>query len=482
MHRNSVHLILLVVFIIGVSAQIIDAQEITDYRPEAVELYDEAIIAYWTNEPYYSNHTRALELLTHAIDLEPNFAEAYAYRSTIHYLLENSSQSSIDIDFALAFDPDNAIVLMHSALYETRLGNRELAFDYIEQAIANSPNESATYFMRSQIYWHFDRKDDALDEIAYAIEIDESPWSRYYTKYGQYLAQLDYYQNAEVMYLQAHDINPNDIVPLVELSEIHFKFQNFGQASFFAEKALELAPNDPLVRITMGRALQQAPTLNESTEQFEIALELDPTLPNIYKNLGYNYREMGDYQTAITYYDQAIELAPNDADAYYGRGTVHNFSDWHHEAIKDLTTAITLEPTFHQAYINRAWAYRQGFQNELAIADYQSAIEIWDEFWFAYRLLGDTYNDVYEYENAIVAYEEAIRLNNGYLEAYVGLGEAFFHLERYEDVIENFNFLISLNPDVVQSYYYLGLAYLELGDEETSDAYFDYYNSLVLPD
>jgi len=74
-----------------------------------------------------SDYKAAIEQFTQAIELNPDFAEAYNMRATTHFLMGNN------FDFG---------ALMGGAQIAMRSGQTELALEFVEAALALSPNNA----------------------------------------------------------------------------------------------------------------------------------------------------------------------------------------------------------------------------------------------------------------------------------------------------------------------------------------------------
>lgn len=91
------------------------------------------------------------------------------------------------------------------------------------------------------------------------------------------------------------------------------------------EKALELAPDEPVVLNHLGYSyVERGEQLERAFGMIERALELDPNNGAIVDSLGWAHFQRGNYRQAIPYLEQAVELEPADAvitdhlgDAYY---------------------------------------------------------------------------------------------------------------------------------------------------------------------
>ena len=82
------------------------------------------------------------------------------------------------------------------------------------------------------------------------------------------------------------------------------------------EKAIELAPDDPLAHAALGNLLAFAPDANDTDKraaiaQYQQALKLDPELAVAHQGLGTVLLDMRDSQRAIEALDNAKRLAPS---------------------------------------------------------------------------------------------------------------------------------------------------------------------------
>lgn len=84
-------------------------------------------------------YTVALNLLNKLVSDEPDFAEAWNRRATIHYLLGNYQDSLADIEQALSLEPRHFGALSGIGLIMQQLGENEKALHAFEQVLEISP-------------------------------------------------------------------------------------------------------------------------------------------------------------------------------------------------------------------------------------------------------------------------------------------------------------------------------------------------------
>ena len=94
-------------------------------------------------------YTIALNALNKLVDEEPDFAEAWNRRATVHYLLGNYEQSLSDIEQTLLLEPRHFGALSGVGLIMLQVGEEEKALHAFEQVLEISPqNMSATNSIR----------------------------------------------------------------------------------------------------------------------------------------------------------------------------------------------------------------------------------------------------------------------------------------------------------------------------------------------
>ncbi len=84
-------------------------------------------------------YTIAISLLDSLVSKEPDFAEAWNRRATVHYLLGNFEQSLADIEKTLTLEPRHFGALSGVGLIMMQAGEEEKAMHAFEQVLEISP-------------------------------------------------------------------------------------------------------------------------------------------------------------------------------------------------------------------------------------------------------------------------------------------------------------------------------------------------------
>jgi len=107
-------------------------------------------------------------------------------------------------------------------------------------------------------------------------------------------------------------------------------------------RALELSPNDAMVRNWYGEYLQEMGRNEEAFAQARQAMLVDPLSSATTSELGYIFYTARQYDQAIRAFQKALELEPDYIDPHVGLGWVYGEKQMYREAIAELEKAANL--------------------------------------------------------------------------------------------------------------------------------------------
>jgi tetratricopeptide (TPR) repeat protein len=256
-----------------------------------------------------------------AIQLDPNLAAAYLWRSNTNW---DNDLAIADLNQAIRLDPNNANAYHNRGIRYVTKEDYDRAIADFTQAIRLAANN------KDMAYFYLPRA------------------TAYITKgaYDRAIADFD----------QAIRINPND--GLAYLWRGNFYLRNMGDRNrAYADynQSVRVDPNNALLSFNYGR--QGTIFLDEGDYDtaftfFDLAIRLDPNYTDAYCGRGFTYINKidYDYDRAFADFNQAIRFDPNYAPAYYGRGLVYHNKRDYDRAIEDFTRAIQLNPNYAYAY------------------------------------------------------------------------------------------------------------------------------------
>jgi len=228
-------------------------------------------------------------------------------------------------------------------------------------------------------------------------------------------------------------------------------------ASYFYEKAFELAPDDPLVlhqyvesNLSLGNALRERGDIDAAIGHYQEAA-VDPDYPTAwlaYIYLGVCHLLRGDYDKAYEYTRLSIEKNPYNADGYSNLGQIELRMGNRTAAIAAYETSLEILPHAGAARgLSRIYA-DEGDHLHRALELARLAVSL-DPGPANFTTLGWVYQRTGDLRQAEGALERAIDLDPLHGEALFRLGSVRLAEGRADDARDAFTRLIALGREDV---------------------------------
>ncbi len=313
------------------------------------------------------DYRSAIEDFNQALQINPEFAEAYKYRAKSRYSKGDYLGAIKDYSQVLRINPLEAGLYSDRGLLRAHAGDRWGAMQDYNQALQIDANCVHAYLNRSFLRVELEDHQGAIADCNEALTINPNLAEAYLNR-GLAQYELEDYQGAMEDYNQALQINPdfatayfNRGVNFVTLGEYQDAIADFNQV-------LQLNPNDAQAYLNRGYIRLELGDNGGSIEDFDQALTIDPVsakafLSQIAPNLmdeqeafedenqqliqglivqGNLRYELGNYQEAINAYERVLNLAPNNIEAYNRRSTARSALGDYEGAMEDLEKAKAL--------------------------------------------------------------------------------------------------------------------------------------------
>ena len=152
--------------------------------------------------------------------------------------------------------------------------------------------------------------------------------------------------------------------------------QRFGEAVDQFDAAVQISPDDALIRGAFARAMEQRGDFAEAARQAAEALRLDPADPEKLNQLGRILVESGRYAEAAPYLEQYVRLKPREIPARTNLGLVLSKQGKLDEALLHLSEALRLAPGDGQVHITKGGVLEENGLIEEAAAEYREAVRL----------------------------------------------------------------------------------------------------------
>ena len=393
---------------------------------------------------------KAIEAYSHAIDLNPDNADAYINRGAA-YIKEGKHDLAIEnCNKAIQLRPDYALTYSNRGVAYDKKGEHDLAISDYDKAIELKSNYADAYNNRGNAYGNKGEYDRAITDYTKAIELNVN-YTDAYNNRGNAYGNKSEYDRAITDYTKAIELNTEFADAYHNRGVAYYSKNDFNQAIKDYTKAIELKPDDASAYYNRSIAYAEKDNFDLAIQDSARAIELNPNFAEAYHNLGAVYAKKDNYDFAIKDYTKAIELKP-EFTIYHDRGIAYsNKGDFDH-AIEDYTKAIELNTIFSSAYINRGNAYSSKGDFDHAIKDYTKAIELDINPADAYNNRGVVYVKRDDVTRALEDYTKAIELNPNRDIPYYNRSVVWLHLQEWEKAKTDLTTAKKKGMDIVASF------------------------------
>lgn len=303
------------------------------------------------------NNERAIEFYKKAIDLDPNFAAAYAglagaYAARpIYGYPETWYDSAIEMgNKAISIDPNLSEGYAALGYVYHFKGWHRKAIAALKKALELNPNYARAAGVLGKVYWTMGRLEDALPLMLKYAELD--PTSAIACRYvGSVYDSLGNSLKAKQWYEKSIALDPAYLEGYVYLGYLNLNEGNVPEARRISQKALSISPDSPgVLELTTDLELYEG--------NYETARKYCEKMPEGWANvqLGFILWKEGKHNEAKKLLDKELQYNRNLLGSYEGPGApvgiamVYAIYGNKTEAIKWLKEAVDagwLGGTYH---------------------------------------------------------------------------------------------------------------------------------------
>lgn len=298
---------------------------------------------------------------------------------------------------------------------------------------------------------------------------------------AEILRQQDKFEQAEEVYGEALEQDPNFPEVHTKLSYIFYKLQDPESGLREAKAALSQTPQNPEAHKNAGLALDAMHKFKASEDEYNEALREKPVYPSVEYDLGILYNDQGSWDQAVAHYQKAIALDPTNADASYNLGLMYERKHDYESAVRAYRNAKQLDPKKFEArqnlghaliILNRYPEAVQEFREMEAIFPNSSMCRdgsgtalfgTWDfagaekEWLTAEQLdpsdarphlgIGEIREQQKKYDEALKEYRRAQEMDSSLSDPWKGAGRVLIAQKDYEHAIEELKQGEAMRPD-----------------------------------
>ncbi len=211
---------------------------------------------------------------------------------------------------------------------------------------------------------------------------------------------LEHWQEAVDSFQRAVELDPHFVAAWAELAYSHALIyflqmdtsdERKAHAKAAAERAVELAPEDPAARVALGNYYYNVEgDYERALENFAIAEKALPGDPRVLEAIGYVERRQGQWTSALSHLEAALDRNPRDGTLVAELGETYACMRRYPEAVRTYDRAIALAPDVAWPYVAKAWSYwlwkgKEGLAEAreviAGIPEPSEPMAVWARFW-----------------------------------------------------------------------------------------------------
>lgn len=301
----------------------------SDKIPEAPEI----------NKEFYN---AALTYLNNSIEDYPLNADNYYKKAQVLIAFENYSSALLEAEKAATLkenDPDYLYLL--AQLYA--ISNKtHLAIEAALSAVQHGASKPMLNGFLAERYLESDSLETAFDYIDQAIA--ESPQNKayYYTKGKIYLA-LEDTTNAEKNILHSIEASMPNKEAYIALSNIYRAKGNYVEAGNYIDKSLKITPEDNELQYNKSLILNKMNFPDIAKNILMGIVERDSTYGQAYLELGQYYFDKRNYDSANWYAEKVITLQPQNVDPMLIQARILDRRGRYYDAVQKYEAILSVD-------------------------------------------------------------------------------------------------------------------------------------------
>lgn len=293
------------------SGPVTDSEELARVGPSAFQAFSSA--EELVGKPNDQGLDQAIEKYQKAIELEPQFALAYARLSMAYLRKFTRTQDAAALALAvknanqaLHYNPDSAKAVLSRAMADLYSGQTAQALDGITRALRLDPGNAQILLYKAVAYRFLDRR--AEEESVYREIIQQRPnyWPAY-NELGGVLHRHGRDREAAEAFAEASAVAPRAALPLTNLGAMFLLLGRKSDAADAFRKSLDRAPTE-LAYLQLGNLEFEARDYRKALDLYLRARDLRPRNDITWRNLGDCYAMLGDRARVVDSYRHAADL------------------------------------------------------------------------------------------------------------------------------------------------------------------------------
>ena len=331
---------------------------------------------------------------------------------------------------ALAINPDFAEAHNNLGNAFTELGKLDEAVASCHKALAIKPDLAEAHNNLGTALKELGKLDEAVTSYRKALAINHDFVEAHYNL-GNAFIKLGKLDEAVASFHKTLAIEPNFVEAHINLGAALKELGRMEEAAASSHKALSLKPDSAEAHYNLGNALKELGRMEEAAASCHKALAIKPEFVEALNTLGNVLMKLGNVEEATASYRKALDIKPDYAEAHYNLGNAFIKLGKLDEAVASFHKTLAIEPDFVEAHINLGAALNELGRMEEAAASSHQALAIKPDSAEAHNNLGNALRFLGRMDEAVASYNKALDFKPNYVDAHRNLGLVLTVLGRF---------------------------------------------------
>lgn len=299
---------------------------------------------------------------------------------------------------------------------------------------------------------------------------------------------------------QVLQVDPKAGPAYANLGVVYMRGKQWAKALEALDKAEELMPNVPGIRLNIGLAYYRQNEFLKAIPPFESVVReqpeavqpryllglcyffaerwtdaagtLEPLWPQESENLPYLYvlanaaHRAGHAEWDDRATGQLLKIGNDSAEYHLFVGKYHLNREEYDMAIAEFEAAAKTNPTLAFIHFNLGVAHLRKQEYSQAREEFLKDVNIEPDLALNYDQLGEVYWQMQDDANAEKCYREAIRRDPRLVSSHLGLAKIYQRQKKYAAALTETDQAVKLDPERTEAHYVRGQVLLRLGRKE----------------
>ena len=314
-------------------------EQATSLSPNTAHLYHEWGLVYMTIRQF----DQALQKFQQSLAIDSEFAQPYFSAGDVYYNTKQLEQAAKMYEQGLALNPTVTQAWSFLGVIYAQLGRHDEAIAATLKVLEQRPNDFDSLKNLALLYRDTGQLDQAVTyaQAAARAKPDSAP---IHQLLGELYRAAKDFANAEATYLQALELDSQDINSLWGIAMIYWDQGRLEEAIAQLELARQIAPNNAQVQQALGDLYLKVADWQKAIEAYEAVLAAKPDRLQVRSALAHAYAKVGRLEDAVAQTVQVLEATPDDFTSRKNLALLYQQLGRLDEALTEAEKALELAP------------------------------------------------------------------------------------------------------------------------------------------